>query len=38
MIVITIATIISCSWLWWEVKNAPLVDDDGNIIDKHKNK
>jgi hypothetical protein len=24
-------------WLVWEAKNAPLMDDDGNIIDDEEN-
>jgi hypothetical protein len=39
--IITIIICIAYAWIFYEAKNAPLVDDDGNIIEdkteKHDN-
>jgi hypothetical protein len=32
MIIVSILFVIA--WLGWEIKRAPLVDDDGNIVKK----
>jgi hypothetical protein len=34
--VVTIIICIAYAWIFYEAKNAPEIDDDGNIINKNK--
>lgn len=36
--ILFILWLIGIIWLVWEFKNAPLMDDDGNVIEKKENK
>lgn len=33
---IIILALLSSAWLLWEISNAPMMDEDGNIIDDEK--
>ena len=36
--ILFILWLIGIIWLAWEFKNAPLMDDDGTVIEKKENK